>query len=160
MKVYTIDELAEVTKRAKAEGNKVGLCHGCFDIIHIGHVHHFKAARALCDILYVSVTADRYVNKGPDRPVIPEDERVEIISNLRDVSGAMINDTPTSTELLSRVLPSVYFKGQEYLNGPAAKNKNFLAERDLAYSLGIEVEHTFEKVCSSSKIISTLIQPD
>lgn len=159
MPIYTLEELADVTHSAKENGKIVGLCHGCFDILHIGHVRHFHAAKTMCDLLFVSVTADRFVNKGPDRPVIPGRERVEIISSLSAVSGAIINEAATSTELLTCVQPSIYFKGQEYSHGRPAATKNFMAEKALAKDLGIEVKHTFEKVCSSSKIINSLKKP-
>ena len=156
MPVYTIDELEKITREARNNGLVVGLCHGCFDILHIGHVRHFTAAKAQCDLLFVSVTGDRFVNKGPDRPVIPEAERAEVVSSLTPVSGAVINQAATSVDLLARVQPNMYFKGQEYLT---ITDGNFFHEKEAATDLGIEVRHTFEKVCSSSKIISTLHKP-
>lgn len=156
MSVYTIEEIAKITHEAQEGGLVVGLCHGCFDILHIGHIRHFTAARAQCDLLFVSVTGDRFVNKGPDRPVIPEHERAEVVASLKVVSGSLVNQAPTSIDLLSRLKPNIYFKGQEYLT---STDKNFLHEKEVAHQLGIEVRHTFEKVCSSSKIISTLRKP-
>ena len=156
MPVYTIAEIAKITHAAKKAHLVVGLCHGCFDILHIGHIRHFKAAKDQCDLLFVSVTGDPFVNKGAGRPVIFEDERAEVISSLKPVSGVVINNTYSSEKLLTSVQPSIYFKGQEYLT---IDDKNFASEKKTAVSLGIEVRHTFEKVCSSSKIISMLQRP-
>ncbi len=156
MIVYSVDELAEVIREAKAGGKIVGLCHGCFDILHIGHVRHFAAARGYCDLLFVSVTGDQFVNKGPDRPVIPEQERAEVVSSLKSVAGAMINQYPTAIEALIRLRPTIYFKGQEY---QTSTEPRFLTEKETARELGIEVRHTFEKVYSSSKIIHALRKP-
>ncbi len=156
MTTYSTDELAEVIRVAKAGGKIVGLCHGCFDIVHIGHIRHFAAAKKLCDVLFVSVTADRYVNKGPDRPVIPEGERAEVVASLKPVSGSIINQFATATSLLERILPSIYFKGQEYEH---SADPRFLEEKSVAAKLGIDVRHTFEKVHSSSKIIFALKKP-
>ena len=131
----------------------MGLCHGCFDIIHIGHIRHFTAARSQCDLLFVSVTGNRFVNKGPDRPVIPEVERAEVVGALKVVSSTVINQYPSSTELLTAMRPNIYFKGQEYAS---SEDPRFLNEKETAESLGVEIRHTFEKVCSSSKIIASL----
>jgi rfaE bifunctional protein nucleotidyltransferase chain/domain len=156
MAVYSIDELAELVREERASGKVVGLCHGCFDILHIGHVRHFAAARGFCDLLFVSVTGDQFVNKGPDRPVIPEQERAEIVGSLKSVAGAMINQSPTALEALARIRPSMYFKGQEY---QTSADPRFLEEKSTAQSLGIEVRHTYEKVYSSSKIVYAIRKP-
>lgn len=153
MTVLTIEELTKITQNAQANGLIVGLCHGCFDILHIGHIRHFTAARSQCDLLFVSVTGNRFVNKGPDRPIIPEVERAEVVGSLKVVAGAIINQHSTSAELLSTIRPNLYFKGQEYAT---SDDPRYIREKELAESMGIELRHTFEKVCSSSKIIATL----
>ena len=155
MPVYTRTEIAKITHDAKKACLVVGLCHGCFDILHVGHIRHFKAGKDQCDLLFVSVTGDRFVNKGAGRPVIFENERAEIISSLKSVSGVVINQAYSSEELLE-IFPSLYFKGQEYLT---IDDKNFASEKKTAVSFDIEVRHTFEKVCSSSKIISIFVGP-
>jgi rfaE bifunctional protein nucleotidyltransferase chain/domain len=154
--VYSIDELAELIGRHKAEGQSVGLCHGCFDILHIGHIRHFAAARGYCDLLFVSVTGDQFVNKGPNRPVIPEQERAEVVSSLKSVAGAMINQSETVVDTLRRLKPSMFFKGQEYQH---STDPRFLHEKSAAEEAGIEVKHTYEKVYSSSKIIYAIQKP-
>lgn len=156
MPIYTIPEIAKITRDTKEANLVVGLCHGCFDILHVGHIRHFIAAKDQCDVLFVSITGDRFVNKDAGRPVIQEDERAEVVSSLKPITGAMINQASSSVELLSHVRPSLYFKGQEYLT---IDDKNFAGEKKAAASLGIEVRHTFENVCSSSKIISMLQKP-
>ena len=156
MPVYTIPEIAKITRDTKEANLLVGLCHGCFDILHIGHIRHFIAAKEQCDVLFVSVTGDHFVNKDVGRPVICENERAEVVSSLKPVTGALINQAFSSVELLSHIRPSLYFKGQEYLT---IGDEKFAKEKEVATSLGIEVRHTFEKVCSSSKIISMLQKP-
>ena len=116
------------------------VCH----VRHVGHVRHLAAARNNSDTVFVSITGDKYVNKGPDRPIIEDGERAEMVCNLKSVSGAIINQNPTSVELLKIIQPSIYFKGQEYLN---SSEVNFLNEKKTAIGLGIEVRYTFEKVC-------------
>ena len=156
MSLFNREDLKEIVHDKKKNGLVVALCHGCFDILHVGHVRHLAAARNNSDTLFVSITGDKYVNKGPDRPIIEEGERAEMVCNLKSVSGAIINQNPTSVELLKIIQPSIYFKGQEYLN---SSEVNFLNEKKTAIGLGIEVRYTFKKVCSSSKIISMLKKP-
>jgi len=154
--IFNKEDLKEIVDEKKKNGLVVALCHGCFDILHVGHVRHLTAARNSSDTLFVSITGDQFVNKGPNRPIIGERERAELVCNLKSVSGAIINQNSTSVELLRIIRPSIYFKGQEYLN---SSEVNFLNEKRTAIDLGIDVRYTFEKVCSSSKIISMLEKP-
>jgi cytidyltransferase-like protein len=72
MKTYKLDELAQLLQGFQAEGKKIVLCHGCFDLLHIGHIRHFRQARRWGDVLVVTLTPDRFVDKGPGRPAFPE----------------------------------------------------------------------------------------
>ena len=157
MRTYSLSELLRITDAYKASGRTVGLCHGCFDVLHTGHIRHLEAAASLCDYLFVSVTADRAVNKGPGRPVFSARERADILNSLRVVSGTIINEAKDSTGLLKALRPTFYFKGQEYLENPASVNANFLVERNVAVGLGIKVRYTFEEVDSSSAIIARIV---
>lgn len=156
MRIFEVDSLQTEIARLRAQGLIVGLCHGCFDILHTGHIRHLEHARKLCDALFVSVTADRFVNKGPNRPVFPAEERAGILSALRVVQGAVVNEHETSLPLLEKLRPSVYIKGSEYQSNPEAVNANFIAERDYAESLGIEVSFTFEETDSSTRIFNKI----
>ena len=97
--IYDPKQLKEVTSFNKEQGLIVGLCHGCFDLLHIGHIRHLNAARDRCNILFVSITSDDFVKKGRDRPLIPDIERAELVGNLKSVSGALINYHPTAVKL-------------------------------------------------------------
>ena len=79
-KITSIETLAKTISKLKAIGKKVVLCHGVFDLLHIGHINHFKEAKNLGDILIVTVTQDKYVNKGPNRPIFPLNTRMETIA--------------------------------------------------------------------------------
>lgn len=89
-------------------------CHGCFDCLTIGHVRHLQAARELGDVLVVTVTPDRFVNKGPNRPVFDENKRAEMLDALKCVDYVAINQWPTAVEAIKRIRPAVYVKGGEY----------------------------------------------
>ena len=157
MQVFSFDAFCMKINDLKLSEKTVGLCHGCFDVLHLGHIRHFKFAKTQCDYLFVSVTADRFVNKGPNRPLFHDYERAEIISSLHVVSGVVINETATSMELLRNARPTIFFKGQEYLENALAVNPNFIQEKGLALELGIDVQFTLEEVFSSSEIISRLM---
>ena len=82
-KLLSLEDLASTVRDLQQANRIVAMCHGCFDILHVGHVRHFEAARAMADVLVVTVTADRFVNKGPNRPVFPEGQRAELVAALR-----------------------------------------------------------------------------
>ena len=109
--------LAEVVARREAAGRAgqtVVHCHGCFDIVHPGHIRHLRQARARGDVLLVSITGDAGVGKGAGRPLIPQELRAENLAELDCVDWVHINEAPTAAELLRRVAPDVYVKGSEY----------------------------------------------
>lgn len=131
----------------------VGLCHGCFDVFHIGHLRYLKEAKSLCDILIVSVTADKYVNKGNNRPIFNEIHRMEIIESLEIVDYVLLSDNPTADKILEIVKPTYYFKGPDYKNNIS---KNLQNEIDICNKLGIAVKFTNDITSSSSWIINQL----
>src|SRR5258706_10919200 len=90
------------------------LCHGCYDVIHPGHLEHFKKAKALGDRLVVSVTSDRWVLKGPGRPIFPQAQRMAMISELRCVDGVTLTDAETAVELINMLKPEIFCKGPDY----------------------------------------------
>ncbi|MCG7537127.1 adenylyltransferase/cytidyltransferase family protein [Pseudoalteromonas sp. OOF1S-7] len=154
--IYQLYDLEEKIARLKASGKTVGLCHGCFDIIHTGHVRHFNYAKKMCDFLFVSVTADQFVNKGPGRPVFRDAERAEILASLSDIDGSVISHSATAELVLSVLQPSIYFKGQEYQSDSTRFSANFQKELGVASKLGVDVVFTQEKVDSSTRIIDKI----
>ena len=81
-KICSIDELESRLQAIRAAGRKIVLCHGVFDVMHPGHILHFKEARTFGDFLVVTVTPDRFVRKGPGRPVFNERLRMETLAAL------------------------------------------------------------------------------
>ncbi|MEZ4427202.1 MAG: adenylyltransferase/cytidyltransferase family protein [Nannocystaceae bacterium] len=155
-KLLPLEALAERIAARKAEGAVVGLCHGCFDILHLGHLRHFIAARARCDALVVTVTPDEFVNKGPDRPIFTAAQRAELIGGLAVVSFVAVNRWPSAVETLQLLRPSLFFKGKEYDLHPELVNANFLREAEAVRAVGGEVAFTDEIVFSSSATWRTL----
>ncbi|MHC2712430.1 cytidyltransferase-like protein [Bradyrhizobium diazoefficiens] len=109
-KIKTIEELGAVARAAQAEGRTVALCHGVFDLVHLGHVRHILAARNEADVVIVTVTADRFVNKDPGRPIFPENMRAEMLAALGTVDWVGINQTSSAEPILDTVRPDIYVK--------------------------------------------------
>jgi D-beta-D-heptose 7-phosphate kinase/D-beta-D-heptose 1-phosphate adenosyltransferase len=115
-KIISQDELIQVTTREKRAGRRVVFTNGCFDLLHPGHVRCLAEARALGDVLVVAVNSDRSVrgNKGPERPLVSEQDRAEVLAALASVDYVTIFDEPTPRELISRLLPSILVKGADW----------------------------------------------
>lgn len=137
-RVVTLPELRILRSRWRAEGKRLVLTNGTFDVLHIGHLRYLQAARALGDILVVGVNSDASVRayKGPGRPVVPQDERTELLAALRCVDYVTIFDEPTATDLVEALEPEIYAKGGDY----AADMGKPLPEAGAVRSYGGEVQ--------------------
>jgi len=157
-KILSLDALISVRQTAREAGKTVVHCHGCFDIVHPGHIHHLQFARSLGDILIVSVSADSHVNKGVDRPLIPDELRAQSLAALECVDWVYVNPDPTARDLLGSLQPDIYVKGREY--GQNA-DPRFLAERDTVVANGGRVVFSSgDVVYSSTALIGTLSRPE
>ena len=148
-KVRDIDALAGVLAGSRS-GKTVVHCHGVFDLMHIGHIRHFQEARKLGDILVVTVTPDRFVNKGPHRPVFTESLRAEAIASLGCVDYVAVNKWPTAVEALSLLKPDIYAKGSDYRDAASDHTGGITRERQ-AVELAVgreadELDHVGERV--------------
>lgn len=154
-KIKDIDEAARICAEHRARGRKVVLCHGCFDLMHPGHIKYFQAARRMGDVLVVTVTPDRYVDKGPGRPVFNERLRAESIAALQCVDLVAVNAWPTAEETLRILRPAVYVKGQEFQNLDDKTGK-IQREAEVVREIGAELRFTHEVVFSSTRLLGTL----
>ena len=132
---------------------KKGLCHGVFDLIHIGHIKHFIEAKKYCDYLIVSLTSDKYVkkSKGPNKPIFNEKERFKFISNLKIVDKVIISNCETAEEAIKKIKPDFYFKGKDYKN---STDKNLKIEKKFISRTGGKIIFTDTPLNSSSEIIN------
>ena len=146
-KIRSLEELLEYRRLAGGDGRTVVHCHGCFDIVHPGHIHYLQFARSLGDVLVVTVSADVQVDKGVNRPLIPDDLRAASLAALECVDCVYVNPHPTAVEILDRLKPDIYVKGREYeLN----QRPRFLAERDTVTRNGGRVVFSSGDVIYSS----------
>ena len=102
--------------REKRNGRRVVFTNGCFDLVHPGHIETLEKARELGDVLIVGVNSDRSVRemKGAGRPIVPEQERAEVLSALECVDAVVVFDEPTPREIVSALLPDVLVKGGDW----------------------------------------------
>lgn len=157
MKVIEIEKLAETVRRLKSEGKKIVHCHGCFDLLHPGHIKYFQAAEKMGDILIVTVSPDVYVDKGPGRPVFNENLRAESIAALECVDYVAVNKWPTAEETLLLLRPDIYVKGQEF-EKLEDKTGKLQREYKIVKDIGAEMRFTHEIVFSSTKLINQYLE--
>lgn len=130
------------------------MCHGCFDIVHPGHIRHLQHAARLGDQLLVTITGDTMLAKGTGRPLIPQELRAENLAALDCVSLVAINNRPTAAELLESIQPDVYVKGREYEHN---RDPRFSLEKQIVERHGGRVVFSSgDVVFSSTALISAL----
>ena len=110
-KIFRVHDLGPALEAHRVAGKTIIHCHGVFDLLHIGHIKHLEAARQLGDLLVVTTTPDRFVNKGPHRPAFPEKLRAEALASLACVDFVAVTEWPTAVETIQIVRPSLYVKG-------------------------------------------------
>jgi rfaE bifunctional protein kinase chain/domain/rfaE bifunctional protein nucleotidyltransferase chain/domain len=157
-KVCTLNALLAHRDAARTAGRTVVHCHGCFDIVHPGHIRHLQFAKSLGDVLVVSVSADPHVGKGVSRPLIPDALRAASVAALECVDRVYVNPHPTAVPLLEAMRPDVYVKGSEYENN---HDPRFLAEREAVTRHGGRVVFSGgDVVYSSTALIGSLGRTD
>ncbi|MBL8877525.1 MAG: adenylyltransferase/cytidyltransferase family protein [Phycisphaerales bacterium] len=157
-KILPIDELLIRLAPDRSSGKSVVHCHGCFDIVHPGHVRYLEEARRLGDILVVSLTGDQLVTKGPGRPYIPQELRAENLAALQFVDWVVIDPHPTACELIARLKPDIYIKGREYAT---SNDPRFLREKhNVEQGGGRVLFHTGDVVFSSTRLLAALQRDD
>ena len=120
-----------VVEKAKRAGKRIVFANGCFDVLHVGHVRYLAAARALGDLLIVGINSDEQTRrlKGEGRPLLPQEQRAEIISSIAAVDFVTIFEEPTVEQLLLALKPDIHAKGTDY-------TEDSVPERDVVRSFG------------------------
>ena len=115
-KVKTRADLRAIAAKAKTEGKKIVFTNGCFDLLHVGHLHVLREAKKLGDILIVALNSDSSVKriKGVGRPIVPESERAELIAALEMVDYVTLFDEPDPQNVIQELKPDVLAKGGDW----------------------------------------------
>jgi rfaE bifunctional protein nucleotidyltransferase chain/domain len=153
--ILTRDELRQQVAEWRRAGHSITLANGCFDLLHVGHVRYLRAAKALGGRLIVAVNSDDSVRKlkGEGRPLMPAEERAEILAALADVDAVVIFPEKDVRALVGEIRPDVQVKGTDY-------TADTVPERDAVLAYGGRVEIVGDpKDHSASEIIRTRLQP-
>lgn len=143
-----------ILRAARKARRKIVHCHGVFDLVHPGHIVHFQQARKQGDLLVVTVTPDRWVNKGPGRPLFSEQLRLETLAALEFVDFVALNEWPTATETIRLLKPDIYVKGSDYTDPKADLSGKIGEEEAAVRSSGGKIFFTDGFTASSSHLIN------
>jgi len=128
-KIGTLPEVVARAQEARRAGRTVALANGVFDLLHVGHVRYLQGAKALADLLVVAVNSDASTRayKGPDRPLVPEAERAELVAALGCVDLVVLFDAPDVRPVLRALRPEVHVKGSDYTEQTVPERDEVLA---------------------------------
>ena len=146
--------LAEKVSKLKSDGKRIVCANGCFDVLHVGHIRYLYGAREEGDVLIVAVNSDSSIAQlqKPNRPVMPEMERIEIVASLEMVDYVTLFDEPTVDSLLRKLKPHVQAKGTDY-------TRDNVPERETVLSYGGEIAIVGDpKDHSSTAIIEKMVR--
>ena len=112
-KIFELEELSRIIHNKKKQGKRIVLCHGVFDVLHLGHLEHFKKSKSNGDILVVTTTADKFINKGLGRPYFSSKIRTNLLSGLSAID--YISEVPSETAIpaIKLLKPNFYCKGAD-----------------------------------------------
>ncbi len=154
-KIKSLGDLASIIRTLKIGGQVVVHCHGVFDLLHPGHIRHLESARKEGDVLVVTVTPDRFVNKGPGRPVFNERLRAESLAALQIVDYVAVNEWPSAVETIDHLRPDVYVKGSEYASREEDLTGKIYDEEAAVQAVGGRIHFTNDITFSSSKLLNS-----
>ncbi|MDA9633216.1 PfkB family carbohydrate kinase [bacterium] len=149
------NELISILKKYKKNKKKIVLCHGVFDVLHSGHIMHFREAKAHGDILIVSITDDKFINKGPNRPFYNLDQRMKMVSSLSIVDLVIPSLEVTAISNLSLIKPDLYCKGLDYKNEKDDLTNNIIREKNILKKNKGKIIYTKSPKHSSSNILKS-----
>ena len=151
-RIVARSDLIEIVEQERRDGKRIVFANGCFDVLHVGHVRYLEAAKALGDLLIVGINSDEQARrlKGEGRPLMPQDQRAEIVLSIAAVDLVTIFSEPTVAQLLLALKPDIHAKGTDY-------TEDSVPERDVVRSFGGRVAIVGDpKDHSSSEMIEKL----
>jgi len=153
-KIRTRRGLLKIIKDLKAKGKRIVFTNGCFDLLHIGHVRYLEKAKALGDVLVVGVNSDSSVRKlkGPQRPILSEEDRAGILSSLGCVDYITVFSEIDPLELITSLRPDVLVKGGDW------KKEQTVGKEVVERSGGEVIILPFVKGASTSNLIQTILK--
>ncbi len=153
-KIQSSESLVKIVQNLKQKGKKIVLCHGVFDIVHLGHIRHFNEAKSQGDILITSLTQDRYVKRGPGRPYFNDRLRAETLASLAVTDYVSVVEAPTATNFIRKIRPDIYAKGPDYKLKDKDITGKILEEEKAIKAVGGRLFFTDDITFSSSKLVN------
>ena len=153
-KIYSLKDLTKILHRERIKSNKIVHCHGVFDLLHVGHIKHLEKAKKLGNKLVVTITSDRFVNKGPGRPVFNEVLRSEALAALEAVDYVSINYNSNAVYPIKAIKPNIYCKGRDYKNFEDDITGEIRNELKELKKINSKMVFTEELTFSSSRLIN------
>jgi cytidyltransferase-like protein len=153
-KILSFKTASSVIDNLRSNGKTIIQCHGTFDLLHPGHIVHFEEAKALGDILVVTVTAEQFVNKGPGRPYFNDPLRLQSLLALSLVDYVVLIPYPDAKEAIKCVRPDVYCKGLEYKNDETDVTGNIHNDRKTVEQVGGKMAYVGSTVFSSTRLLN------
>jgi cytidyltransferase-like protein len=155
-KIVTVADLPIIRQRFREE--RIVLCHGAFDLVHVGHLGHFEEAKTLGDVLVVTLTGDRFITKKRD-VAFSEEDRARQLAALEIVDFVAVIDEPSAVTAIDALQPDVYVKGREYANLALDKTAKILVEKHSVERHGGRIHFTSGETFSSTKLSHFLMAP-
>ena len=155
-KIVNLSNLKNLVKSLKKKRKKIVQCHGVFDLIHIGHLKHFKSAKKYGDVLIVTVTPDKFVQKGFNRPYFNAEQRLESLSSIVDIDFVVLNSSKNAVDVIKKIRPNYYCKGPDYKNFKDDITNQIQSELTAVKSVGGKLVYTDDPAYSSSTIINDM----
>ena len=156
-KYLDFDSCNEQLESYRQQGKKIVLCNGVFDLLHPGHIAHLKAAKAMGDLLVVSLTAAAYANRGPGRPIFTDELRLSSLAALACVDFVILTPQATALGVIEKVRPYIYCKGDEYADASQDVTQNIDREAAQVRAFGGDIRYTSEITFSSTQLINNYL---
>jgi rfaE bifunctional protein kinase chain/domain/rfaE bifunctional protein nucleotidyltransferase chain/domain len=153
-KILSLNELAARAEKVRSSGRSIVLAHGTFDLLHMGHVRHLEQARGLGDVLFVTLTDDKHVNKGPGRPVFTAMLRAEMVAALSYVEAVAVNEALSAENVINAIKPDIYVKGSDYADESADITGKIREEHNAVETNGGRIHFTYDITFSSSSLLN------
>ena len=153
-KILSAEKLKKITLKLKSKGKKIILCHGVFDLLHVGHINYFQEAKSYGDVLIVSLTSDQYVRKGPNRPAFNEANRAKALAALKVIDYVVLSKNPTSISIIGEIKPDFYCKGPDYKSHKHDVSGEIKNEVNAVKKIGGKTIYTSGAAFSSGKLLN------
>lgn len=160
-KILTQNEIQSTIENLRSKNNalKIVQCHGVFDLVHPGHIEHFKKAKSNGDILIVTITADKYINKGPNRPYFDQIRRANFLEQLEIIDFVFIVESKSAVDAINLIAPDYYVKGSDYQNLKADITGKIIEEKNAVEKHGGRLVFTDGFTSSSTMLINNELFP-